>query len=143
MKIDIYCDGASRGNPGLSSFGVIGLEHGKNADLTQYKTGTLRPIFTIAESIGHATNNEAEYRGIIAALSKCIELQIRNPQIYSDSELVVRQLTGIYKVKEPKMKALFTRAMDLIVQIRPHFAHIRREKNQIADYLANQALDNL
>ena len=142
MKIDIYCDGASRGNPGKSSFGVIGLERGANADLAQFKIGALQPIFTLSESIGHATNNEAEYRGIISALKKCVELKIQTPIIYSDSELVVRQLTGVYKVKEAKMKGLFILAMELVKQVHPQFIHIRREKNQIADYLANQALDN-
>ncbi|HMV37101.1 MAG TPA: ribonuclease HI family protein, partial [Turneriella sp.] len=92
--------------------------------------------------IGKHTNNEAEYYGIIRALEKCLELGLTGVVLHSDSELVIRQLRGEYKVKNENLKPLFEQASSLAQRVKPVLVHVRREKNQIADYLANLALDS-
>jgi len=131
-KIIIYTDGGSRGNPGPSGIGVV-------IDGKGY-----------SEFIGEATNNEAEYRAVIFALKKAkslfgkktikeIEIEIR-----SDSELLIKQLSGEYKVLEPRIQQLFLEAWNLKIDFgRINFILIPREKNKEADKLANQALDRL
>ncbi len=124
-------DGASRGNPGPASYAVVV----RNAD------GEI--VEKLAKNIGSQTNNVAEYFGLIAALDYATSQNIRALRIRSDSELLVRQMQGRYKVKSADLKPLFERAAKLAKQI-PYFTieHVRREHNADADALANVALDS-
>lgn len=137
----IYCDGASRGNPGPASYGVVAFRKGEENSLNTFRAGEDNTLFKLAEKIGTRTNNEAEYFGIIRALEKCTELGLTGIVLHSDSELVIRQLRGEYKVKNEDLRPLYERARLLAQQVKPVLVHVRREKNQIADYLANLALD--
>jgi ribonuclease HI len=124
-------DGASRGNPGPASYAVVV----RNAD------GEI--IEKLAKNIGSQTNNVAEYYGLIAALDYATSRNISALRIRSDSELLVRQMQGRYKVKSPDLKPLFERAAKMAKQIQ-YFTieHVRREYNTDADALANVALDS-
>lgn len=127
----IYCDGASRSNPGEASVGISILKDNKEID-------------TIKKRIGIATNNVAEYLGLIEALEYCIEKNIMKVVIYLDSLLVVQQVNLKYKVKSKKLQEYYNQAVDLINQINNiEINHVRREFNKRADQLANQALDEL
>jgi len=125
----IYCDGASRSNPGEASYGVsINLNN--------------KEIDTLKEYIGIATNNVAEYRGLIAALEYCVKNNINEVEIYLDSLLVVQQVNKEFKVKSKKLGDLYLYSMTLIEKIKNvNVIHIRREYNKRADELANEALD--
>lgn len=129
-KIIIYTDGGARGNPGPAACGftIDGKPYG--------------------EYLGHGTNNEAEYAGVIHALKKVFtqlgkakssstEIEVR-----MDSELIERQLTGVYRVKQPHLKVLFTNAHNEIKNFKKvSFVHIPREKNKEADRMVNEVLD--
>ena len=125
----IYCDGASRSNPGEASYGVsINLNN--------------KEIDTLKEYIGIATNNVAEYRGLIAALEYCVKNNINDVEIYLDSLLVVQQVNKEFKVKSKKLGDLYSYSLTLIAKIKNiNVIHIRREYNKRADELANEALD--
>lgn len=142
-SITIFCDGASRGNPGPASFGVVAFEGKADVSLGAFKDDESLAVFAVAQTLGTRTNNEAEYAGMIFALQKCEELGVVNPTLCSDSELVIKQLKGEYKVKHDKLKVLFAEARALADRVKPRLLHVRREKNQIADFLANRALDAL
>ncbi|WP_157210509.1 ribonuclease HI family protein [Turneriella parva] len=139
--INIYCDGASRGNPGPASFGVAAFSGNEDVSLGRFKNDEKTALFTIEQKLGNRTNNEAEYAAILAALNKCIELKIEAPRLISDSELVIRQLQGRYKVKGENLKGPYAEALRLAAVVKPQLVHVPREKNQIADFLANRALD--
>lgn len=127
----IYCDGASRSNPGEASVGISILKDSEE-------------IATIKKRIGIATNNVAEYLGLIEALKYCVENNIMEVDIYLDSLLVVQQVNLEYKVKSKKLQEYYNQALDLINKINNiKINHIRREFNKRADQLANQALDEL
>lgn len=127
----IYCDGASRSNPGEASVGISILKDNKEID-------------TIKKRIGIATNNVAEYLGLIEALEYCIEKNIMEVVIYLDSLLVVQQVNLKYKVKSKKLQEYYNQAVDLKNQVNNiEINHVRREFNKRADQLANQALDEL
>jgi|TARA_B100001094_G_C17560380_1_gene498009 ribonuclease HI len=127
----IYCDGASRSNPGESSVGISISKDNEEID-------------TIKKRIGIATNNVAEYLGLIEALQYCIENNIMEVVIYLDSLLVVNQVNLEYKVKSKKLQEYYNLSIDLINQINNiEINHVRREFNKRADQLANQALDEL
>ena len=135
-RIVIYTDGGARGNPGPAGIGaVIKDEHG----VTRKE---------ISAYIGKTTNNFAEYEALIRALlaaknlfkEKLREMRI---EVCMDSELIVRQLSGLYKVKEPSLKEQFARVARLRMEDAPHmiFTHVPREKNERADLLVNEAID--
>jgi len=133
MKYKIFTDGGSRGNPGPAAIGavVFDLEGGKK-------------IFEISKCIGSATNNVAEYSAIEAALDWVLEQgDSASIDFFLDSELVQRQLSGVYKVKDPILRQIFLRIRSKIVGLKGQvtFAHVRREFNAEADALLNQALD--
>lgn len=129
-KVVIYADGASRGNPGPAAIGAI----------IKDKQGRL--ITTIAQSIGRATNNQAEYKAIIAALEHAITLGANQVEIHSDSELVVRQINGEYRVKKATLKPLYQQVKQLQSQLKSFtITHIPRQQNIEADNLANKALN--
>ena len=130
MRLIAYADGASRGNPGPSSYGAVVLSE---------DGGELRAI---SEPIGRTTNNVAEYRGAIAAVAAALELGATELDLRMDSELIVRQLEGRYRVRNAKLKPLFERLTALIDQLEAfRVRHVPREKNKRADALANAALD--
>ena len=127
----VYADGASRGNPGPASFGAVVLD----------ESG--RELHRVAERIGRATNNVAEYRGAIAGLEAAIALGARRVELRLDSELVVRHLQGRYRVRHPGLKKLFVRTQELRRKLEFLEARsIPRERNRLADSLANHALDS-
>lgn len=128
---EIYCDGASRSNPGDASIGVS-----INKDKVE--------IDTIKKKIGINTNNVAEYLGLIAALEYCVENKVNNVRIFLDSLLVVQQVNMEYKVKSKKLQTHYEKSLKLIDQIEDiEIHHIRREFNTRADQLANEALDEI
>ncbi len=128
---EIYCDGASRSNPGDASIGVS-----INKDKVE--------IDTIKKKIGINTNNVAEYLGLIAALEYCVENKVNNVRIFLDSLLVVQQVNMEYKVKSKKLQTHYEKSLKLIDQIKDiEIHHIRREFNSRADQLANEALDEI
>lgn len=129
-KIVIYTDGAARGNPGPAAVGVVLEDEGG------------KPVATIGRAVGRKTNNQAEYAAVIAGLEKAISLGAKQVVLKSDSELVVRQLTGRYKVKNADLRELYQRVVKLIGQLEKFTAvNIPREQNRKADGLCNKALD--
>ena len=122
-------DGGSRGNPGPAGYGVR----------IERDDGT---IVELKESLALATNNVAEYNGLLAALRWALEHGITALHVRSDSELLVRQMKGEYRVKNPGLLPLYEEARTLVRQIgRVKFEHVRREFNKDADRLANEAMD--
>lgn len=134
MQISVYTDGGSRSNPGISGFGVVVLDENN------------RIIHQISKFIGIKTNNEAEYCALLEALTWLRDHQpeYSSVKFYSDSELLVRQINGKYKVKSANLKPLYQLAISVIANIRISctFHEIPREKNSLADELANRAMDN-
>jgi ribonuclease HI len=138
MKFIINTDGGARGNPGPSGIGVV-IAGDDGSIIGQYK-----------KYIGEATNNVAEYKALILGLEKAHEIsnskfQISNEtelQIKMDSELIVRQMQGRYKIKEPTLKILASEVLILIKKFKTvTFTHIPREQNKLADKLVNEAID--
>jgi ribonuclease HI len=130
VKVVAYTDGASRGNPGPSSFGVVLFD----ADGRQ--------VHSVSQALGRATNNQAEYRGAIAALEAALGLGAREVELRMDSELVVRQLSGRYKVRNPGLIPLHNRIRYLRKLFdRVSIVHVPRAQNREADRLANEALN--
>lgn len=130
MKLTINIDGGSRGNPGPAAYGC-------------YIVGAPVSPIKLKGKLGHATNNVAEYHGLLRALEKSVELGADEVHIRADSELLVRQMTGVYKVKNEKIAELKSLADSLIKQLgKVHFQHVYREQNSVADQLCNEALDD-
>jgi ribonuclease HI len=126
----IHVDGASRGNPGRAAFGV----HVTDAD------GEV--VAELYGYLGRTTNNVAEYQGLLHALRWAREQGVREVEIFSDSELLVRQMGGRYRVKNPGLQPLHREASGLLSRLeRARITHVRREENRRADALANRALD--
>ncbi|HAI22889.1 TPA: ribonuclease H [Candidatus Collierbacteria bacterium] len=135
--LEINTDGGSRGNPGPAGIGVYAHSSGKK-------------VFTISETIGENTNNVAEYTAVIRSLEVLLEKKIFSQKLkyILDSELIVRQITGKYKVKLPHLKALRQQVVDLVRSLREKgqielmtFITVPREQNKEADKLVNEALD--
>jgi probable phosphoglycerate mutase len=123
-------DGGSRGNPGPAGFGV------------RVETADGGLVEELHESIGVATNNVAEYRGLIAALRWALARGERDVLVRSDSELLVKQMLGVYRVKHPGLQPLHAEARLLASTVgRVRYEHVRRELNKHADRLANTAMD--
>ena len=130
MRVTINADGASRGNPGPASIGAT------------VKDEKGRLLSAISERIGRTTNNQAEYRALIAALREAGRLGATGVDIRLDSELLVRQLTGRYRVKHPALKPLYEETRRLLSGLAGFtITHIPRTENAEADDLANAALD--
>jgi ribonuclease HI len=128
--LHIHIDGASRGNPGEAGFGV----HVARADGTE--------VAGLYGYLGRATNNVAEYQALLHALRYALARGARAIRVFSDSELVVRQIEGRYRVKHPDMLPLHREASGLLGRFSEvSLAHVRREQNKEADLLANRALD--
>ena len=128
--ITAYIDGGSRGNPGPAGYGVQVVD----------EDGTI--LAELHESVGATTNNVAEYEGLLAALGWAVDHGVKALHIRSDSELLVKQLKGEYRVKNAGLQPLFQQARARIARIgRVSFEHVRRELNKEADRLANLAMD--
>jgi ribonuclease HI len=125
-----HSDGGARGNPGPAGYGVV------------IKDESGKKVAALSEYLGHQTNNFAEYQGLIAALEYAIKHGPKALKLISDSELLVRQIKGIYKVKNAVLQDLHARAKELIAQLDWFsIGHAFREQNQEADRLANEAMD--
>ena len=130
MKARLFTDGGARGNPGPAAYGFVLMS----------ENGAL--LAACGETIGSATNNVAEYRGLIEGLRAALELGISEVEVVSDSELLVRQMTGVYKVKNAALKELSLEAAELARRLgRVTYTSVRREHNELADSLVNEALD--
>src|SRR5215217_5391351 len=125
----MHVDGASRGNPGKAAYAVVLTRPGM-------------PVVEEADTIGTASNNVAEYTALIEGLSLAAELGVKKLQIFSDSELMVKQMNGEYKVKNEDLRALYEEACRLRKQFEQVIlTHVRREQNKRADTIGNEALD--
>jgi len=130
LKHQVFCDGASRSNPGDASIGVSISLDGKE-------------IHTISKEIGIATNNEAEYQALIDGLNYCIENSINEVDVFLDSKLVIEQVKKNYKVKAHNLKEYNSQVENMIKEFKYiEFKHVYREDNKRADQLANIALDS-
>jgi ribonuclease HI len=128
--ITAYCDGGSRGNPGPAGFGV------------HIEDATGQPIGELSEYVGRKTNNFAEYSGLLAALQFALDHGYRRLKVISDSELMVKQIKGQYRVNSPELRLLYEEAKRRIRHLDSfHIQHVLREKNRDADRLANEAMD--
>ena len=129
MRYQLFCDGASRSNPGDASIGISILLDGKE-------------VHTISKKIGIATNNEAEYQALIDGLNYCVDNSIKEIEVFLDSNLVVEQVNKNFKVKAGNLKVLNSKVDDLIQEFNfIEIIHVYREENKRADQLANMALD--
>jgi ribonuclease H / adenosylcobalamin/alpha-ribazole phosphatase len=130
VKARLSTDGGARGNPGPAAYGYV-LEADDGTVLAAH-----------GEAIGVATNNVAEYRALVAGLEKAVELGVRELEVVSDSELLVKQMKGIYRIKNEALQDLARQASRLARQIgRVRWTAVRREHNELADRLVNEALD--
>jgi ribonuclease HI len=129
-NIIAHIDGGSRGNPGPAAYAAV------------IKTPDGSPVASLSEFLGNTTNNCAEYQALLAALRYAVEHGYRALEVVSDSELLVRQLQGRYKVRSPGLTPLYDAACKLISQLSSfRIRHVMREENQEADRLANEAMD--
>ena len=135
MNLDVYTDGGACGNPGPAGFGLV-INSGSDT------------LFQQSQFLGVKTNNEAEYLGFIAALNwirdNITRYPIKSIRFHSDSQLMVRQMQGVYKVKAGNIRPLYNQAQDLLSRINlpVQFNHVPRGQNQLADKLANVAMDS-
>ena len=130
QTLQLYSDGASRGNPGEAGAGIAILDEQGNE------------LVGTGKYLGQCTNNEAEYRALLFGLTKCAEFGAGRIMVNLDSELIVKQIHGQYKVKHPNLKPLYQETMKKFTRFASvRVAHVRREKNSRADELANRAID--
>ena len=130
MKYIVHTDGAARGNPGPAAIGVV-IEDAEG-----------RTVYEVSRALGVRTNNEAEYQALITALEYLKGVRPKEAEFLLDSELVVKQLNGEYKVKEPRLQSLYGQVVMLLNAVPKYrIRHVRREQNARADELANEALD--
>jgi len=131
VKARLFTDGGARGNPGPAAFGYV----------LEAEDGTV--LDARGEAIGVATNNVAEYRGLLAGLEAAIERGVEEVEVVSDSELLVKQMRGEYKVKNETLRELVDDAEWLARRLRRvTYTAVRREHNELADRLVNEALDS-
>jgi ribonuclease HI len=130
VKARLSTDGGARGNPGPAAYGYV----------LETEDGTV--LAAEGETIGVATNNVAEYSALIAGLEKALELGVEEVEVVSDSELMVKQMRGEYRVKNEALRGLFLEASRLARQVgNVSYTAVRREHNKLADQLVNDALD--
>ena len=130
MKATLWTDGGARGNPGPAAYGYV----------LEAEDGTV--LASHGEAIGTATNNVAEYRALIAGLEKAAEVGVDELEVVSDSELLVKQMRREYKVKNETLRGLFEQASVLADRLGSvRYTAVRREHNELADRLVNEALD--
>jgi len=132
VKARLFTDGGARGNPGPAAYGFV----------LESEDGTV--LAAEGEAIGTATNNVAEYSGLIAGLEKAIELHVPQVEVVSDSELMVKQMRGEYRVKNEALRELYDEATALARRLgNVEYRHVKRAHNELADKLVNDALDAL
>ena len=130
MKARLSTDGGARGNPGPAAYGFV----------IEAEDGTV--LAAEGKAIGIATNNVAEYSALIAGLKRAVELSVSELEVVSDSELLVKQMTGEYRVKNEALKELSLEASRLARRLgKVSYTAVRREHNELADQLVNEALD--
>jgi ribonuclease HI len=130
VKARLSTDGGARGNPGPAAAAYV----------LEAEDGTV--LAAHAEAIGVATNNEAEYRALVAGLARAVELGVDKLEVVSDSELLVKQMRGEYRVKKPALQELFLEASKLARRLGAvSYTAVRREHNELADSLVNEVLD--
>jgi len=130
MKARLFTDGGARGNPGPAAYGFV----------LETEDGTV--LAAEGRAIGVATNNVAEYSGLVAGLRKALELHVPEVEVVSDSELLVKQMRGEYRVKNEALRALFVEASGLARSLQTvEYRHVKRAHNELADKLVNEALD--
>jgi ribonuclease HI len=130
QKLFIYTDGAARGNPGPAGIGAQVQDSGGNV------------VAEECRYIGEATNNVAEYRALLLGLERATELGASTVEVRTDSELIVKQLSGEYRVRSVALRALFERVKELASAFQSvDYVHVPRELNRAADRLANRAID--
>jgi ribonuclease HI len=131
VKARLSTDGGARGNPGPAAFGYV----------LEAEDGTV--LAAHGEAIGTATNNVAEYRALLAGLEKALEVGVGELEVVSDSELLVKQMRGEYRVKNEALRELWDEAGRLARRLgRVRYTAVRREHNELADRLVNEALDS-
>ncbi len=129
-RIELYIDGGSRGNPGPAGIGVVILD------------ASGKKIRDISKYIGETTNNIAEYNALLYGLEEALILRADDVKINLDSELVAKQISGDYRVKDPNIRPLFERALNMLKSFKSfEVEHIEREKNKEADKLVNKAIN--
>lgn len=129
-SVTAFIDGGARGNPGPAGYGVI------------IKDAAGKKLDEVSQFLGHRTNNFAEYSGLLAALEYALQHGHAALKIVSDSELLVKQIRGIYKVRSPELRVLYDQARIMIRKLQWfQIEHVRREMNREADQLANAAMD--
>jgi ribonuclease HI len=130
VKARLFTDGGARGNPGPAAYGFV----------LETEDGTV--LAAEGEAIGVATNNVAEYSGLVAGLRKALELHVPEVEVVSDSELLVKQMRGEYRVKNEGLRALFVEASTIARRLESvEYRHVKRAHNELADRLVNEALD--
>jgi ribonuclease HI len=130
VRARLFTDGGARGNPGPAAYAYV----------LEAEDGTV--LDARGEAIGVATNNVAEYRALVAGLAKAVDAGVRDLEVVSDSELVVKQMRGEYRVKNRALQALSLEAVELARRIpEVTYTAVRREHNELADRLVNEALD--
>jgi ribonuclease HI len=130
VTVRLFTDGGARGNPGPAAFAYV-LEDADGSVLAAH-----------GETIGVATNNVAEYRGLVAGLAKAVELGLGDVEVVSDSELLVKQMRGEYRVKNEALRELSLEAARIARKLDSvSYSHVRRAQNELADRLVNEALD--
>ena len=130
MKARLFTDGGARGNPGPAAYGFV----------LEAEDGTV--LAAEGHAIGVATNNVAEYSGLVVGLRKALELHVPDVEVVSDSELLVKQMRGEYRVKNEALRGLFLEAGALARDLESvEYRHVKRAHNELADRLVNEALD--
>ena len=130
MKARLFTDGGARGNPGPAAYGYV----------LEAEDGTV--LAAEGEPIGTATNNIAEYSGLVAGLQRALELHVPEVEVVSDSELMVKQMRGEYRVKNAALRELYEEAVALARRVGSvEYRHVKRAHNELADKLVNDALD--
>jgi probable phosphoglycerate mutase len=130
LKAKLFTDGGARGNPGPAAYGFV----------IEAEDGTV--LASEGKAIGVATNNVAEYSALVAGLARAADLGLDDVEVVSDSELLVKQMTGVYKIKNATLQDLSIEAARNARRVgRVHYTAVRREHNELADRLVNEALD--
>lgn len=126
-EVKVYVDGASRGNPGPAGIGVV----------LRFNSETVR----FKKFVGNRTNNEAEYLALLEGLKLAVKINAKKVRVFSDSELMVKQLRGEFEVKEARLSKLYSEVKELERLLDVDYFYIPRELNKLADKLANEAID--
>ncbi len=130
LRLRLYSDGAARGNPGPAGAGAVLVE----------PSGQV--VDKLGKFLGHQTNNYAEYMGLLMGLKRARELNVREVEVFADSELMIRQLGGRYQVKSPSLRPLYLETLQVLNGFeRVKLVHVPREMNRAADEMSNRAID--